>query len=350
MTETMRALRLTGPDRVELLETDRPVPGAGEVLLLVAAAGVCHSDLLLRTVPPSLRMPIPVTLGHEVAGWVAELGPGVTGLEIGQLVAVYPLIGCGSCVACQRGEDNLCRVGFTSVGVHRDGGLADYMVVPARNAIDATGVDPTAAGPLTDAGLTAYHAVAAGLAKQPDARIVLVLGIGGLGHLALQALDARTPAIVIAVDTDPDKLDLAQRLGADHGVLAGPDATEAVLAIAGGRQVDLALDFVGVQSTMDLAAAATASGGSIVAVGLGGGSLELSATLTGPIASGASVQRVSVGSRAELGEVLDLARDSRLAAHTVTAGLEDALSVLDRLDRGLVTGRAVVVPNETAPA
>lgn len=339
----MRAVRVLKPGHAELVEIDRPHPGRGEVLLKVAAAGVCHSDVLLRQLPAELHMPQPVTLGHETAGWIEEMGEGVEGLEIGQLVAVYGLLGCGSCVACRRGDVNLCRKGFTSMGVHYDGGLADYMVIPASCAVDASGLEPAVAATLTDAGLTSYHAVAVGLAKQPDARFIVILGIGGLGHLAVQAAVAKSDAQIIAVDVDSAKLEMARALGAHHTVVSGPNATQELLDIAGGREIDLAIDLVGVQATVDMCAAVAAAGASIVLVGLGGGKLETVASPTGTILANTTVEHISVGGRAHLEEVLRLARDGKLHVEVEEVAIDDAVNSIDRLDQGGVAGRIVVV-------
>src|SRR3954463_16393645 len=156
----MRAYRLLGRGHAELVDVDEPRPGPDEALLRVLAAGVCRTDLgLLR----SGAAHGPVTLGHEIVGEVLELGPGAQGPAPGARVAVYELIGCGRCAACGRGEDDVCRDRSPEVpGVTREGVMAEHVVVPARNVVALGGLDPAEAAPLTDAGLTALHAVERG--------------------------------------------------------------------------------------------------------------------------------------------------------------------------------------------
>ena len=158
----MKAIRLTAweqPRRARRVAV--PEPGPGEVLVRVAGAGLCHSDLHLMHWPAgTLPYELPFTLGHEVAGTVAALGPGADGLEPGEPVLVYGPWGCGRCRACSVGAEHLCeraRPG-RGAGLGRDGGLAEYMVVPSPLTVPLDGLDPVAAAPLADAGLTPYHA------------------------------------------------------------------------------------------------------------------------------------------------------------------------------------------------
>src|SRR3954453_14616489 len=197
----MRAYRLTAAGSGALVEGARPHPGPGggpgrglgagpgEALLRVLAAGVCRTDLdLLRT--GGAGNPLPVTLGHEIVGEV------VTGAERGAGVGGYELLGCGGCVACARGEDNVCRdVVPGAVGITRDGGMADHVVVPARNLVPLGDVDPLHAAPLTDAGMTALHAVQRARRLLEPGATAVVVGIGGLGHLAVQFLRATTSQV-----------------------------------------------------------------------------------------------------------------------------------------------------------
>ncbi|MET0448491.1 MAG: alcohol dehydrogenase catalytic domain-containing protein [Aeromicrobium sp.] len=340
----MRAARVVSPGRVEVVDTEQPTVGPGEVLVRVTAASVCHSDVMLRTAPPVLQMTLPLTLGHEVAGTVEAVSPDVEGWEPGHAVAVYPLTGCGRCIACERGDVNICRRGFTSIGVHRDGGLAELLAVPAANLVDATGLAPSDAAALTDAGLTSFHAVRTALQHQPKARVVAVIGVGGLGHLAIQELTALSTAEVIAIDLKQTSLDLALSLGATSVFLSHPGTAEAVIDKLGGREVDAFIDFVGNQATLDLAAATIAPGGTVVVVGLGGGALPVQAALGGPVPSDVDVQLVSVGSRDDLEGVIRLARSGDLQIEIETVGLEQAPAAIDRLEHGDVIGRLVVVP------
>ena len=321
-----------------------PRPGPGEVLLRVRAAGVCRTDLaLLRSGTDRL----PVTLGHEIVGDVLDAGPGETGDAVGTTVAVYELIGCGRCAPCRRGEDNLCREGVPEVpGITRDGGMAEMVVVPARNLVGIGRVDPLEAAPLTDAGMTALHAVEHGRPWLTADSAAMVIGVGGLGHLAVQFVAATSETTIIAVDVDRPRLDLAEQLGAAYGVLSGAGAAERVLDANDGRRVDVAVDFVGSQESLDLAARVVARGGAIVVIGGGGGRLCIDAVMG---AGGAPEREVTMvhtfgGTRADLVQALALAEAGHVHSTVQAFGLEEAGVALAELEAGRVLGRAVVVP------
>ena len=227
----MRAYQMTGWQQLpEFREVDVPEPGAGEVLIKVAGAGACHSDLHLMEWPPgTFEFPLPFTLGHENAGWVEALGPGVEGFDVGDAVAVYGPWGCGRCRACRRSQENFCenaaQLGALGGGLGRDGGLAPYMLIPsARLLVPLGDLDPVEAAPLSDAGLTPYHAIKRNLRKLVPGTSVVVIGVGGLGHMAVQILRAISAAQVIAADIDEGKLALARQVGADQVVRSGDEA------------------------------------------------------------------------------------------------------------------------------
>jgi alcohol dehydrogenase, propanol-preferring len=324
----------------------RPEPGPGEVLLRVLAAGVCRTDLaLLRSGGTGLELP--VTLGHEVVGEVMELGEGVGTPAPGTVVAVYELLGCGRCSACTRGKDNVCRdLVPGAIGVTRDGGMADHVVAPARNLVALGNVDPVQAAPLTDAGMTALHAVERGRPLLEPGATAVVIGIGGLGHLAVQFVRATSRVRLLAVDVDRVRLDFAAANGADDGVLTGPDAAEDILTANGGRKVDVVFDFVGSQESLDLAAQVTGRGGAIVVTGGGGGRLSITAQMG---AGGAPDREIAIvhtfgGTRDDLMQALALAEVGRVQTHVEAYDLEAAGRVLADLDAGNVLGRAVLVP------
>ncbi len=342
----MRAYRLIGAGHAELVEVPRPEPGPGEVLLRVLAAGVCRTDLaLLRSGGDGLALP--VTLGHEVVGEVTALGEGVAAPQPGTVVAVYELLGCGRCRACAGGQDNVCRdVLPGAIGITRDGGMADHVAVPVRNVVALGDVDPVHAAPLTDAGMTALHAVERGRPLLEPGATAVVVGIGGLGHLAVQFLRATSKVRVLAVDVDRTRLDFAASIGADAGVLTGSDAAEGILAANAGRRVDVVFDFVGAQESLDLAAEVTGRGGAIVVTGGGGGRLSITARMG---AGGAPDREVAMvhtfgGTRDDLVRALALAEAGRVRTHVEVSELAAASRMLGDLDAGHVLGRAVLVP------
>ncbi len=345
----MRALRLTAwQHEPELLDVDDPEPGPGAVLVRIGGAGACHSDLhLLHDFAPGL-LPFdpPFTLGHENAGWVESVGAGVTGLEPGQPVAVYGAWGCGRCGRCLQGMENYCenRAEFRreGCGLGFDGGMAPLLLVPtARHIVPLTDLDPVDAAPLTDAGLTPYHAIKRSLDQLVPGSTALVIGAGGLGHLAIQILTAVSAARVVAVDQSPDALELALAVGASHGVLAGDTAAAEVREITKGRGTDLVLDFVGVDATIALAAAVARPLSDVTLIGVGMGSFPFS-FFTVPYE--VSLASTYWGSASELHEVVALAEAGKIRAHVERYSLDDAARAYTDLAAGTLRGRAVIVP------
>jgi propanol-preferring alcohol dehydrogenase len=349
----MRALRLLEwkSDPV-LVEVDDPVPGPGQVVVRIGGAGACHSDLhLMHDFEPGLLpWDPPFTLGHENAGWVHALGAGVTALELGQPVAVYGPWGCGTCPRCLLGRENYCeRPDLVDVpggggGLGLDGGMADLLLVPAARQLVPLpdGLEPVTAAPLTDAGLTPYHAVRRSWAKLPPGSTAVVIGVGGLGHLAVQILRATTAARVLAVDTRPEARELARGAGADLAVSPDDDAVATLRAATGGRGADVVLDFVGGEATIALGAAVSRFLGDVTVVGIAGGTFPFS-FFSQPYE--VSIQTTYWGSRPELVEVLDLAARGLLRPTVTTVPLEGAVEAYHRLAVGSALGRQVVVPS-----
>lgn len=322
-------------------ERDVPVPGPGEVLIRVAAAGVCHSDLHQQdgSVPP---IRIPIVLGHENAGIVESLGPGVVGTKVGERVVVYGGWGCGRCRFCLGGQEQLCSTGSWS-GLGPDGGYAEYMLVPsARHLIPVGDLDLVQAAALADAGVTPYRAVKKALHLLQPGTTALVLGAGGLGQFGIQYLKLLTEAHVIVVETSPERREIARSLGADTVIDgAGPDLPEAVRAAASEFGVTAVFDFVGIDTTMQLGLGALERQGLLVLVGLAGGSLPVSFF---GMASEAVVTTSNWGSRNDLAEVIALARTGALTTSCESYPLTKINEVFDLLKEGRINGRAVLIP------
>ncbi|MEU1202026.1 NAD(P)-dependent alcohol dehydrogenase [Streptomyces sp. NPDC005813] len=332
----------------EVVTVPDPEPGPGQVLLKVTAAGVCHSDIAVMSWPAeNFPYPLPLTLGHEGVGTVAALGAGVSGLGEGDAVAVYGPWGCGICAKCAEGKENYClradELGIRPPGLGAPGSMAEYLLVDApRHLVPLDGLDPVAAVPLTDAGLTPYHAIKRALPRLLPGSTAVVIGTGGLGHVAIQLLRAMTAARVIALDVSEDKLALARQVGAHETVLSDADAAAKVRELTAGVGAQAVFDFVGAEPTVRTAGAVAAVEGDISIVGIGGGAL--------PVGFGALPFEVSVsapywGSRGELIEVLDLARAGAVSVHTETYSLDEAPLAYERLHAGKINGRAVVLPN-----
>lgn len=332
-----------------LKEIDDPTPGPGEVLLKVAGAGACHSDVgVFHDFPedPTGLMTPPFVLGHENSGWVESVGDGVTGFTKGDAYLVYGPIGCGRCKACSRGQDTYCErpgdVGYLASGLGRNGGMAEYLTVPARNLVPLGDSDPIAAAPLSDAGLTPYHAIKRALPHlNGGGRFALAIGLGGLGLIGVQILKALTGATVIATDMKPEAMAEAEKFGAIT-VPGGADQADKIREITGGRGVDAVFDFVGADPTVALAAATVAQCGSVTIVGIGGGTfgwnffgvpyeVNFSSTYWGTIE--------------DLHEVVAMYRAGQIVPAVERYSLDEGLEAYRKLRDGELSARAVVVPH-----
>lgn len=348
----MRALRLMAwKSDPHLVEVPKPTPREGEVVIKIGGAGVCHSDLHLMYEFEAGALPYnpPFTLGHENAGWVDSVGAGVTSVQEGDAVVVYGPWGCGSCARCRLGIETYCEDLHRAVvpggggGLGADGGMADYMLVPHERFLVKlpADLDPVNAAPLTDAGLTPYHAVRRSWSKMTPDATVAVVGVGGLGHMAVQIIRATTAAQVIAIDTRDEPLALASAVGAQHVVLSDKDAAATVREITNGRGADVVLDFVGAAETIEMARTAARMMGDVTIVGLAGGSVPLS-FFSQPYE--VSMQTTYWGTRPELEELIALAARGAIHVEHSVYKLDDAPQAYHDLKAGKVKGRAVVIP------
>lgn len=346
----MKALKLVSPGTVELQEVPIPEIGPGEVLIKVGGAGLCHSDLHILEMDESWPF-FGNTVGHEAAGWVHRVGPDVSGFEPGDAVLVNVIWACGQCRPCIAGRENACattgsRTQFpTTPGIGPDGAMAEYMKVSARHLDKLGDLDVVDAAPLADAGVTPMHAINSVRDRLTPDSTVAVLGIGGLGHMALQILAATPGARIIAIDTDANRLTAASTIGADLTALSDEGAAPQILEATEGYGVDVVLDFVGVQQTVNLARQIVAPEGAIQFVGLGGGSFPFTAGIEGEtLPWGVRVQRSYGGTRKDQLEVIALARQGKIKVHTTPYRLSDAAKAFDDLAHGRVSGRAVLIP------
>ena len=339
-----------------LRQTEKPTPKpqGTEVLLRTLAAGVCHSDLHIwegwydlgggkkLTVKDRGLVP-PLTMGHEIVGEVAALGPEATGVKLGDKRLVHPWIGCGTCVTCRRGEEQLCMVP-RFLGVQKPGGYADHVLVPhPRYLLDLGKLTPAQAAPFACSGITAYGALKcvgeAVLTEQP----ILIIGAGGLGLMSLALLKAMGGFGAVVADIDPKKRDAALKAGALAAIdAAAPDAVKQAQAAA-PAPIGAAIDFVGAANTARLGIDALAKGGKYVIVGLFGGDITLSLPLL-PMRA-ITIQGSYVGSLAELKELLALVASGKVPPLPLSQRpLDQANAVLEELKAGRIIGRAVLTP------
>ncbi len=343
----MRAIRLHAPgEALRVEEVPMPDPIGTEVRIRVGGAGVCHTDLHIVD-GTQRRVELPVTLGHEVAGWIDAAGAGAElplrrlHLAPGDSVVVHGGWGCGECRECRAEQEQRCAES-RAPGFQADGGYAEAMVVPhPRHLVALHGLDPVRAAPLADAGVTPYRAVRRAGPWLTAGSRVLLIGCGALGQFALQFLrlvDRGDDLLVGVRELDARRLERATELGADIALLDG-DAH--MVRDALGGPADVVFDFVGGETTLALAAAVVAPGGLVMLVGEAGGALSFS--FDGPPLE-SWLTTVAWGSAAELREVVGLAERGRLHWNVETMPLSDAATAHARLRAGDVDGRLVLEP------
>lgn len=334
-----------------LIEVEDPTPGPGQVVLKIAGAGLCHSDLHLLHDFEEGMLPwhVPFILGHENSGYVHAVGAGVDRVSVGQAVAVHGPWGCGTCDACGRGQDTYCIApldGYDSAfggGLGTDGGQAEFMLVPdARFLVPIPeALDPVAAAPLTDAGLTPYHAVKLSVDKMVPGSNVVVIGAGGLGHMGIQIIKAMTAANVVAVDVKPEARALASKSGADVVLDGSTEDIAAQIKEATHGGAEVVIDFVGTDATLATAVGSCKYQSDLTLVGVAGGSFPFN--LYAPPYETA-MRSIYWGTRQELKEVLALAAKGLITPEYRTYSLDKALDAYADMEAGRLTGRAVITP------
>jgi alcohol dehydrogenase, propanol-preferring len=331
----------------EFQEVPEPHTGPGQVVVRVAGSGLCHTDFTVISRDRSYwkNDPPPFTLGHEIAGWVEELGTGVTKFRHGDAVAVNPSwASCGRCQMCRSGEENHClyQKAIRAPGVGYDGGHAPYVLVPeARFLVPIGDLDPVLAAPLTDAGITTYSAIKPALSGIWPGSTAVVIGIGGLGLYAVQFLRQLTAARVVAVDRSEARLKLAREYGADDVVSSGPSAAEQIRELSGGVGAAFVLDCAGVDATITTAVAALSWRGRLTMVGAGGGSIPFDFF---KVPLGAQLVTSLNGGSIALMEVVGMAALGRLKILVDRYPLSAAMQAYDDFEHGRLVGRAVLMP------
>jgi NAD+-dependent secondary alcohol dehydrogenase Adh1 len=326
---------------LELVERPMPeIAHPSDVVVKIGGAGVCATDLhAIEGLMEGIGVRLPRVLGHENAGWVEAVGDSVTTVSAGDAVLVYPPYSCGLCVPCRRGNDMHC-VHHQFTGLTVDGGFADYVLVSERSLLRLPdGVEPAAVAPHADAGLTAYHAVRRLAHLAVPGTTAAVIGIGGVGHIALQLLHELGASSTIAIETDPRRRALAAELDAG-AVLEGAGSVDAVRELT-GRGADLVFDFVGTDQSHADSIAMLARGGTYSVIGYGGTVSAPSGPLVG---NEHAVIGNLVGSWIDLYELMQLHAAGRIVLKTEVHPLDSVNEVLAKLRDGEVTGRAVLVP------
>src|ERR1700761_8834657 len=265
--------KLTADEFVKFEDvTDPKISRPMDVIVRIGGAGVCRTDLhIIEGIWRSkVDVKLPYIMGHENAGWVEAIGPGVEAVKIGDSVICHPLVTSGHCLACRRGND-MHALDSSFPGINANGGYAPYLLTGPRSLIKLPkSLAPKDVAPYTDAGLTAYRAAKKASRHLLPGQFVVVIGAGGLGHIGIQVLGALCAAEIIAVDRSDTGLALAKECGAHHQVRADGGEVDAVMALTGGRGAEAVIDFVGEGDAVAKGLAMTANGGFYYIVGYGG--------------------------------------------------------------------------------
>jgi 2-desacetyl-2-hydroxyethyl bacteriochlorophyllide A dehydrogenase len=341
----MKAVRLIEPGRpVEMQEVSLPPVGAKDVLVQITAAGICHSDVHYRAgVSPVLY---PLTLGHEVAGVIAEVGTEVTNVRVGDRVCLHYMVTCGNCVYCSKGSEQFCVSG-QMLGYHRDGGYAEYIVLPARNAFllpDEISFEQGAI--LMCSSATSFHALRKSRLEPGES--VAVYGVGGLGMSAVQLALAFGALDVYAVDISAPKLEMAEELGAIPINGAETDPVAKIKRLTGGQGVDVALELIGLPLTMGQAVQSLTKFGRAVMVGVTQQSIQV-APYRDLVLREAEIIGSSDHLAQELPFLIELARRGTLdlsgvVTDTIPLDADAINQAMDRIDRFAGDVRVVISP------
>ncbi|MFF2519995.1 NAD(P)-dependent alcohol dehydrogenase [Streptomyces sp. NPDC058086] len=314
-----------------------------DVIVKIGGAGVCRTDLHILEGQWKERsgVALPYTIGHENAGWVAEVGQAVTNVKVGDPVILHPLVTCGLCRACRAGDDVHC-MNSTFPGIDTDGGYAEYLKTTARSVVPLDpSLEPASVAALADAGLTAYHAVAkAARVLRPGDKAV-VIGAGGLGHIGIQVLRALSPVEMIVIDRSPEALALAKELGADHTLVADGSEADRLRDLTAGHGAEAVLDFVGEGGAVETGMACLRRNGNYYVIGYGG---HLHVPTIEVISTEINFIGNLVGSYNDLSELMVLAAQGKVSLHTQRYPLASFQDALADLAAGAVRGRAILIP------
>jgi NAD+-dependent secondary alcohol dehydrogenase Adh1 len=321
-----------------------------DVIVRIGAAGLCRTDIHIiegqwAPIQDQDGTLLPYVPGHENAGWVEEVGSGVTNVSVGDTVICHPHVTCGLCRACRAGDDMHCE-NAQFPGLSRDGGFADLLKTSARSVVKLDPVlEPKDIAALADAGLTAYHAVRKSVPYLYAGTNTVVIGAGGLGHIGIQCLKALTPAEVIVVDPNDAALELAKDWGADQTVRVEGGYVDTVLEMTNGKGAEVVFDYVGERGAEDDAWKMTRNGGYHFIIGYGG---KVEVPTIDIISTERSIIGNLVGTYNDLAELMILTAPGKVTLHTSTYPLDAVNDAIRDLNTGNLQGRGILIPDEAS--
>jgi NAD+-dependent secondary alcohol dehydrogenase Adh1 len=341
----MKAARLHAyHERLKVESVAEPkIEGPLDVIVRVGAAGLCRTDLHIQEGQwaENSQVVLPYIPGHENAGWIEEIGAGVTNVAVGDTVIVHPFISCGLCRPCRRGDDMHC-VNGSFPGINRDGGFAELLHTSARSVVKLEpSVEPASIAALADAGLTAIHAVKKAIGVLGPGTKAVVIGAGGLGHIGIQCLKALTATEIIVVDPSEQALALATELGAHHTIRADGGQRDKVAEITDGLGAEAIIDFVGEKGAIQDGIAMVQDGGFYYVIGYGE---NIDVPTIDVIAREISFIGNLVGTYIDLQDLMTLTAQGHVTLHTTQYPLDAINDAMNDLDNGRLQGRGILVP------
>jgi NAD+-dependent secondary alcohol dehydrogenase Adh1 len=329
--------------KVEQVEEPKAT-GPFDVVVKIGAAGLCRTDLHIQEGQwaEKSEVALPYIPGHENAGWVHEIGSGVSNVEVGDTVIVHPFISCGLCRPCRTGDDMHCING-SFPGINRDGGFAELLLTSARSVVKLDpSLEPASIAALADAGLTAIHAVKKAIPVLGAGTKAVVIGAGGLGHIGIQCLKAYTPTEIIVVDPSEKALALAKELGADHTIkVEGSSHIDTVQELTDGMGAEAIIDFVGEKGAVEDGVAMIQDGGFYYVIGYG---QNIDIPTIDVISREISFIGNLVGTYVDLQDLMTLTAQGKVTLHTTTYPLDAINDAMADLDNGRLQGRGILVP------
>ena len=349
----MKSAQIIEPNKpLQINEVEISKPSGNEVIVKVKSAGVCHSDLhlweggydtgdgFMKVTDRGVKFP--VIPGHEVVGVVEEVGDSVQAVSIGDVVLVYPWIGCGQCNTCEKGDTNLCE-SPKSLGVFQNGGYAERVLIPDYKFLaQISGIDLEGAASLACSGLTAYTAVKKAISNSPEN--ILIVGAGGLGLMGVQIAKALCDANIICADLTDEKLQKAKEMGADHTInTKDSESFKNIMSICNEKGADSIIDFVNAPPTVKLDLSVIRKRGNIVLVGLFGGAVDL--PLVSIPLKAITIQGAYTGNYNDMIELVDLAKRGIIKPIVSKHySMDEANNALEDLKNRKVIGRSVINP------
>jgi NAD+-dependent secondary alcohol dehydrogenase Adh1 len=331
-------------EALKVEEIDEPkVTGPFDVIVKIGAAGLCRTDLHIQEGQWAEKsgVVLPYVPGHENAGWVHEIGSGVSNVEVGDTVIVHPFISCGLCRPCRKGDDMHCING-SFPGIGRDGGFAQFLQTSARSVIKLDpSLHPTDIAALADAGLTAIHAVKKAIPVLGAGTKTVVIGAGGLGHIGIQCLKAYTPTEIIVIDPSEKALELARETGADHTVKVDGTQRGVVRELTDGMGADAIIDFVGEKGAIEDGVEMVMDGGFYYVIGYGE---NVNVPTIDIISREISFIGNLVGTYIDLQDLMTLTAQGKVKLHTSQYPLDAINDAMADLDNGRLQGRGILVP------